>query len=106
MKILINTTKEMIEINGTLFIPGEWVHVEADFTIPDEYYDDQETLNRETMEMEIVRVCRIKTASVILDEKLALIPDAAPVEEVMQIVAEQNINGWVNGILEAGYANQ
>ena len=103
MKILINTTNEMIQIGDTLLIPGEWVHVESDFTIPDEYYDDQEVLNRETMEMETVRVCRIKTAPVILDEKLALIPDAAPVEEVMQIVEEQNINGWVNGILEAGY---
>lgn len=105
MKILINTTNEMIQIGDTLLIPGEWVHVESDFTIPEEFYDTVEQMDIEGNVI-TVSVPRIKPAPVILDEKLALILDAAPVEVIQTIVEEQNINGWVNGILEAGYGDE
>lgn len=93
MKILINTTREMIEIGDTLFIPGEWVHVESDFVIP-EYLDGDES-----------QIFPIKTPQEIIDEHLTSVTRDTSLEAIQTIVAEQNINGFVRGILEAGYGS-
>ena len=79
MKILINTGDELMEINGETFIPREWIHVRDNF--------------------DTGSYPSIKTAETILGEKLSLIKDDASKDEIMDIVGEQKILSWVNGIL-------
>ena len=93
MKIYINTTDEILEINGELFIPGEWMHLPDDFKIPD-FFDEEKNL-----------IYPIKTAQEILEEKLSLIPEDASLEEIASIRKELGIDNFIKGIEEAGYGD-
>lgn len=87
MYILINTGDSFVTIDGCLFPPGEWIHVQDDFTVDNTVYPDVKNVNQ------------------VLNEKLALIQSGATAEEVYEIVVDQHIDGFVNGILEAGYGD-
>lgn len=93
MKIYINTTDEVLEIRGELFIPGEWLHFPDDFRIP-EFFDKEKN-----------QIYPIKMAQEILAEKLSLIPEDASLEEIAEIRKEQEINDFIKGIEEAGYGD-
>ena len=81
MKIYINTDSQTVEINGELFLSGEWKHVPDDFGI-------ERDEAGEVVTDQISSYPQLKEASVLLAEKTKAALEAAGLGHMAQGIKE------------------